>query len=440
MLLIFVNVLFLIALYVINGPIFLSPDSAPTTNGKGKAPSQRAGRHHEPYKNAQLARGKGSGAYGSAKGNGDDASSLTASKSKRRGAVAGNYRLFGCPFYKYNPIQHKDCLLRNRLTETSFVVQHLARSHKSQPIHCPICGEMFDRRNDCDDHIRLQSCERRIFHHKGLTEDQLNHLREPRRGLNEADRWYRLWNIIFPNILPPDSPYVGTEYEEMIGVIRRAWAAVRQNHPGAHPLAAFLVNHQARHGAQPYGPGELDNIVATTESTYLSWSSVMSIIPRQDDLSFLTSDRQAQASPTFPPLSSVGDDNANQPPQPPQPSQPSQQLQPFLSPPQPLPGVDQATGIPLPGDGSPAVDGPLPISNNVGSYSLPSLPDQGFDSSSFGYFEITNNEMIDFFLPEEGQSSASIPDACNENSLDSHQASGDGDGDAPASRTRPSHQ
>ena len=169
----------------------------------------------------------------------EDNESIAAGKSKRR-KKDSNGRYLGCPFYKRNPLRHMDCLLRNQLTETSFVVQHLERSHR-QPIHCPLCSRVFNSRAECDGHIRLQSCcsvcgqefatREEFTHHaqalscemretrcEGMTDDEVIRLRVPRRHLNEPERWYNIWDIVFSDTPHPDSPYVSSVPEEIFKV------------------------------------------------------------------------------------------------------------------------------------------------------------------------------------------------------------------------------
>ncbi len=169
----------------------------------------------------------------------DDNESIATSKSKRRRKDCDG-RYLACPFYKLNPIKHMDCLLRNQITETSFVVQHLERCHR-QPIHCPLCNRAFKTRAECDRHILLQSCcsscgrafstreectnhtqarscESREVRCEGLTDDDFTRLRGSRRHLNEAQRWYSIWDIVFPDNPHPESPYVSSVPEEIIRV------------------------------------------------------------------------------------------------------------------------------------------------------------------------------------------------------------------------------
>ena len=233
---------FLLGLYGTVGgvAVVVTDDPVPDSNsakGKGKR-----GPESDPdigprgrYKGLQPARNRSNQVRDAE----DDNESIAAGKSKRRKKDCnGGY--LACPFYKRNPLQHMDCLLRNQLTETSFVVQHLERCHR-QPIHCPLCNRVFKTRAECDRHIRLQSCcslcgqvfttreectqhtqarscERREVRCEGLTDDEVARLRVSRRHLNEPQRWYDIWDIVFDDTPHPDSPYVSSVPEEIFKV------------------------------------------------------------------------------------------------------------------------------------------------------------------------------------------------------------------------------
>ncbi len=167
---------------------------------------------HEPHKRTQSRRDKEKPAD-----KGEDKNDKKIPMKRRKTNLEGG-RLLACPFFKFNPIRHMECMLRNRLKDLPFVVQHVLRSHELQPIHCLVCGEAFRSHDECDSHTKTGSCERRAFEYPGLTQDQQAELRKPRRHLNEEQRWFAVWDIAFPGSPQPDSPYVGSEVEEILGV------------------------------------------------------------------------------------------------------------------------------------------------------------------------------------------------------------------------------
>lgn len=133
-------------------------------------------------------------------------------------------RAFSCPFYLYDRSQHFDCLNR-RLKRVSDVRQHLVRAHSLAP-QCPICGEEFK-----EDSAGSGSAEDRLSEHiqgqncyplpapppprHGITQDQLEVVRiiaarrNGRRATDPAaEKWFEIWDILFPGTPRPLSPYI----------------------------------------------------------------------------------------------------------------------------------------------------------------------------------------------------------------------------------------
>lgn len=134
-------------------------------------------------------------------------------------------RPFACPFYLYNRHRWHNCLRNYTLNRIVDVRLHLSRAHALGP-RCPICFEEF--RDDpaeplsADDrfnaHIQLQTCQPLPSpppSRDGLTRDQFEAVRAVggrRNGRNAADpaaqKWFEIWDIIFPNVPRPVSPYI----------------------------------------------------------------------------------------------------------------------------------------------------------------------------------------------------------------------------------------
>ena len=241
---------------------------------------------------------------------------LTSKKQKTRGRVKGN-RLLACPCYKYNPIRYLYCLHTNHLTETSYVVSHLLRCamHPAQPIHCPTCGEVFETQDAADQHIVLRSCDRREFHHEGLKADQRNALRQIPKNLNQVERWFRIWDIVYPNSPRPASPYVDELIPEVAGIVRRALSA-SDNEP-----AILFVTEQLRRLSVQDSLGIL-NLVSTVISLVLAPDHINSVLPiRNGNLSYLASDSLAPTPPaaaSAPQAALVDDSDPLLPMEPPQ--------------------------------------------------------------------------------------------------------------------------
>lgn len=127
---------------------------------------------------------------------------------------------FACPFYLHDRQECRNCLRNYTLNRIVDVRLHLFRIHLLAP-QCPICGEEFkgDTAEDrCNTHIQRQNCQRLSFPPSarlGITRDQFDAIqttarhRNGRRGPDPAaEKWFEMWDIIFPGITRPISPYI----------------------------------------------------------------------------------------------------------------------------------------------------------------------------------------------------------------------------------------
>ena len=146
-----------------------------------------------------------------------------------------------CHFYKRFPTRFTRCMFRNQLTSTSFVVQHLNRAHKQlEPnIQCPNCSRIFDEVPELDRHVQQQTTCRDTGTvrkvpgngHQGLSPRQLDQLRRRSpRGLTEEERWFHIWDIVFPGVGRPESPYIDSPEDEVLHIARQG---LRVCSPGA---------------------------------------------------------------------------------------------------------------------------------------------------------------------------------------------------------------
>ena len=125
-------------------------------------------------------------------------------------------RVFGCPFYKREPIRHRDCLFRYLYsTKTNYVKQHLRRHHL-QPLHCPVCGDQFESPVRRDSHIRTALCSPRQFTSEGINLSQEEAIERIPRNDAPEERWFKIWDIIFPDAPRPQSPYVEDPWVEVV--------------------------------------------------------------------------------------------------------------------------------------------------------------------------------------------------------------------------------
>lgn len=131
--------------------------------------------------------------------------------------------LLACPFYKRKPIRYSRCLLF-RLRRNKDVKQHLRRRHV-QPHYCAFCGEQFESQADLKSHERRRSCIQEEFDEPdGVTEDQSRMLTSRvSRKKTEAQQWFEIWTILFPDTERPDSAYVESPAVEIISTFHGYW-------------------------------------------------------------------------------------------------------------------------------------------------------------------------------------------------------------------------
>jgi hypothetical protein len=145
--------------------------------------------------------------------------------------------MLACPFYKHNPTKYRLCLTRADLRSVRDLVQHLWNLHH-RPHYCPVCFSEFETAAICDDHIRERSCPlRQAPTPDGLSEEQIQQLSQlvPTPEITEAEQWYSIWGLVFPEKQVPSVPYLSGELESTICELRHFWSV-----KGEELIAEFL--------------------------------------------------------------------------------------------------------------------------------------------------------------------------------------------------------
>jgi hypothetical protein len=126
---------------------------------------------------------------------------------------------FACPYLKRSLLENHHCLGR-KLAKISYVKQHLYRVHGA-PLHCETCGSQFQSAESQMQHIQAANCEARAFSMDGMTlKQQVAVSKTTARKISEVDKWFQIWDILFPTIPRPESPFVENPFVEAITSMR----------------------------------------------------------------------------------------------------------------------------------------------------------------------------------------------------------------------------
>lgn len=210
--------------------------------------------HHQPAPQqrpgASRRRPPASNGRGGGRNRGDRPSDRGRGNTDPNAAISGPggspRRLFACPFFLHD-MERYQCQGFRRIAD---VRQHIDRKH-TQPAHCTICGiTEAECETDLDEHVREGICVSGSDHreHPGITLDQIQELKDRTHDhdLTLEERWFQIWQIIFPGVPQPESPYLSgsaeamrTRYRIQRFIQAHAWDIVHEmlppNFPGARP-------------------------------------------------------------------------------------------------------------------------------------------------------------------------------------------------------------
>lgn len=115
---------------------------------------------------------------------------------------------FACPFSKKSPSIYRRCY-RYELKRVRDVKQHLRRCHR-KAVYCPVCSQTFSNEEARDTHVRQRNCpENPRVPVEGISDFQAQKL-AARCSSKESpeQQWFRVFDICFPGLPRPRSPYV----------------------------------------------------------------------------------------------------------------------------------------------------------------------------------------------------------------------------------------
>lgn len=124
-------------------------------------------------------------------------------------------QMLACHFCKRDPRRYRKCCNFGG-AKISYVKQHIYRKH-SVNIYCPRCMQQFDSAYTRDQHTRLGQCQLRdiLERPEGITSEQRDWMsRRMPSGTSEEQRWYAVWDHLFPDATRPPSPYNNFDLSE----------------------------------------------------------------------------------------------------------------------------------------------------------------------------------------------------------------------------------
>ena len=134
-------------------------------------------------------------------------------KRPRRGQDFPANKRLACPFWKLDPVRHRNCLKLEKFSEVNRVKQHLTRKHKEPDIFCDRCKTIFQDKDAHQRHLQEASGELCVFkpwdsRDRLITSLQQKELHKKSKAVSEPKRWFAIWHILFPDLPPPSSPYI----------------------------------------------------------------------------------------------------------------------------------------------------------------------------------------------------------------------------------------
>ncbi|KAF3764479.1 hypothetical protein M406DRAFT_70985 [Cryphonectria parasitica EP155] len=167
-----------------------------------------------------------------------------------------------CPFLRHDLIKHRGCL-HNKLPRIKDVKQHLERKHAQPKNYCARCSDIFRSSEARDEHVRQGTCEMKPkVTFDGISDEQMKELGKSlgrSRGKGDEEKWFQLWDSIFPEEQRPASAFQGSDLTELLPVYRKALWEVWTSKGLEFKKRVLSENGLA--GQTDYEPSLLDGIV-----------------------------------------------------------------------------------------------------------------------------------------------------------------------------------
>ena len=159
-------------------------------------------------------------------GDGDSEQGSARHPSKRRGGqdLSANKSL-ACPFWKFDPVSHRECLKREKFLGVNRVKQHLARSHAEDAFSCQRCKAKFEDEDEQERHLQAAADTVCVYKQRDpgdrrITRQQQVALSKKSKPGTDREQWFAVWRILFPGCQEPQSAYIDTHVSEDLRLFR----------------------------------------------------------------------------------------------------------------------------------------------------------------------------------------------------------------------------
>ena len=168
-----------------------------------------------------------------------------------------NEKPLACPFHKRDPQRYPACG-KYTLRRIKDVKQHIYRLHCKPEIYCPLCFGGFKCSDERDKHVREKGCTTKAIPATDgiLSEDTKRKLKDcgVRARGNKHQQWMSLWEVIFPEVSRPRSPYVENDQVELLDCMRDSWENTAEY---------FITRFLRENHAENIGPIQIRQVIGS---------------------------------------------------------------------------------------------------------------------------------------------------------------------------------
>ncbi|RMJ07639.1 hypothetical protein CDV36_012740 [Fusarium kuroshium] len=196
------------------------PRQTESSYRRGQSNKRKSGKSEKDKKNEKKSKKQQRGKEKKNNSDDDDDSHRKKSHSDSVGGGSSETEEFwACPYYKFDPERHTDCVDRLKISKQHHVNQHLDRFHTMKVDYlCSTCGIKFSSWKLWEDHIDGAQNYNRCPEPYELFPDELEEFKKESRAktihMSEEKKWFYRWDFLFRGHPHPSSPFVEDADEE----------------------------------------------------------------------------------------------------------------------------------------------------------------------------------------------------------------------------------